>query len=128
MPTLGVAGPRGRVRDQTVDLRQGAAPVTVGPYDKMYHELQAWLLESGLPPMGVLAVGGVGAASEVLPVYLQHVFNDSRPCSHAPFTVAAVQYLHRRLWGQLHGAWAAVKTWKTAEPGELWAPEPMLVL
>ncbi len=39
----------------------------MGRYGKMYHDLQVWLLESGLPPMGVLAVGNLGAVSEVLP-------------------------------------------------------------
>ncbi len=128
MPMLGASAPRGRARDQTVDLRQGVARVTVGRYGKMHHELQVWLLESGLTPMGVLAVGDLGAVSEVLTAYLQHVFNDNRPYSHAPYTMAAVPYFHRRLWGQLRGTWAAVKTWETAEPGELRAPEPVMVL
>ncbi len=64
----------------------------------------------------------------MLTAYLQHMYSEGLLCSRAPCMLAAVQYFHRRLWGQLRGAWLAVRTWKTAEPGQLRALLPVLIL
>ncbi len=56
MWTGAVAAPRralGHVRDVTLDFRQGVARSIVSIYGKCYHELQVWLLDAGLPGMGV---------------------------------------------------------------------------
>ncbi len=66
--------------------------------------------------------------NEVLVTCLQHSYEGSKPHSHGPFTLAAAQYYHKGLWGNLRSAWAAVKTWKAAEPGELRAPAPTMAM
>ncbi len=43
----------------------------------------------------------MGVINEVLTAYLQHIFSKNGPYIHATFTFAAVQYFHRKLWGQL---------------------------
>ena len=67
-------------------------------------------MDAGLPPMAALAAGDTGWVNEVLTAYLQYLYSENRPYGHATFTLAAVQYFHRRLWGQLRGALAAVRT------------------
>ena len=130
--TPAAAAPRrgagGQARDMNLDLRQGVARGTVSIYGQRYHELQVWLLDSGYPPMATMALGDLASLNDVLTAYLHYLYSENRPYGHATFTLAGVQYFHRRLWGQLRGAWAAVRTWKTAEPGELRAPVPLLVL
>ena len=83
----------------------------------MYQALSVWLSEAKMPNIAVLAAGGLYVINEVLVAYLQAMYSDFKPYSHAPYTLAAVQYFHRRLQGNLKLAWAAVRTWKTAEPG-----------
>ena len=126
MPTVSAA-PKAKPRDLNLDLRQGVARSTLQKYGQMYQTANTWLLEAGLPSLAVLAGGDLAVASEVLTAYLQFMYNEGRPYSHATFTLAAIQYFHRRMWGQLRGAWAAVRTWKMAEPGELRSPMPVLV-
>ena len=123
-----MAAPKVKPRDLTLDLRQGVARTTLQRYGQMYQAANIWLLDAGLPSLAALAGGDLAVASEVLTAYLQHMYNEGRPYSHATFTLAAIQYFHRRMWGQLRGAWAAVRTWKMAEPGELRSPIPVLVV
>ena len=103
------------------------ARATQAKYAQMYQAANSWLIDSDLPSVAVLAGGDLAVASEVLTAYLQFMYNENRPFSHATFTLAAIQYFHRRMWGNLKGAWAAVRTWKVAEPGELRSPVPALV-
>jgi hypothetical protein len=84
---------------------------------------------SGYPRMvAALAAQGVGMVSGVLTCHLEELYNQGRPYSMGPGALAAVQRYHRRLRGQFRGAWAAARTWRCAEPGELRSPIPLLVL
>ena len=95
----------------------------------MYQSLNTWLrLANFMPMAAVVARGNLAVVKEVLVAYLQYLYETGRPYSHGPFTLAAVQYFHRSLWGSLKSAWAALKTWQTAEPGDLRAPMPTLLV
>ena len=128
LPLVVTAAPKRPPRDWGLDLRQGVFRGTLQRCGQMYQGANSWLLDAGLPSLADLAGDDLGVASEVLTAYLQFLYNEGRPYSHATFALAAIQYFHRRLGGQLRGAWAAVRTWKTAEPGELRSPVPLLVL
>ncbi len=64
----------------------------------------------------------------MLVAYLQYIYEENRVYSHGPFTLASVQYFHPNLWGSLKSAWAAIKTWRAAEPRELRAPIAILLM
>ena len=114
------AAPKRTSRAFALDLRQGVAVSTQQKYGQMYQSLNTWLRLTSRPPMAALVLhASIVVVNEVLVAYLQHMYDEGRPYSHGPFTLAAVQYFHRGLWGCLKSAWAALKTWQTAEPGEL---------
>ena len=127
MATTVDGAPRGRARDLNLDPRQGVGRLTLQRYGAAYHDHSVWLTDVGMPPFGVLAGGDLGLVNEVSTAYFQHMYTEGLPYSRGPYVLAAAQYFHRRLWGNLRGAWSWVRTWKLAEPGEMRRPIPVLV-
>ncbi len=96
------AAPKKASRDLGLDLRQGVALSTQQKYGQMYQSLNTWLrLANCLPMAELVARGNLALVNEVLVAYLQYMYETGRPYSHGPFTLAAVQYFHRSLWGSL---------------------------
>ncbi len=120
------AAPR-RLRVE-MDLRDNVARGTRVRYAQAYQALQTWLADHRLPPLGWLAAQPVAMLNDVLMMYVQHLYDENFAYTHGPFTLAAIQFFHRALHGQLRPAWQSVKAWKHAEPGELRAPIPPSVL
>ena len=123
--TLAVAGKKAR---PLLDLKDNVARGTKHRYGQAYLALQEWLWESQLPPMTWLATQPASLINEILMMYVQHLYDEKKAYTQGPFTLAAMQFFHRALHGQLRPAWQSVKAWKHAEPGELRAPVPLSVL
>ncbi len=50
------------------------------------------------------ALGDLASLNDVRTACLQYRYSENRPYGHPTFTLAAGQYFHLRLWGQLSGA------------------------
>ncbi len=127
LPQMASGAPRRGGQREALDLRSNLGRATQHRYGQVYQSLQVWLGASGYPSMAVLAIQDVGMVSEISTSYLHELRNQGRPYSMGPHTLAAVHHCHRRLQRQLRAAWAAVRTWSFAEPGELRSPIPLLV-
>lgn len=100
------------------DLQRRGTPTTRNRYQKLYDECAVFLATRNLGELPVLAESWTTRQiAECLVAFAQHLFDEDRPISDARFAVAAVQWKHSHLRGNLKLPWTSVREWQLLEPG-----------